>query len=82
MGEMSLSTLDWVIIVGFFLLIVGIGLSYTSKAGESLESFFLGGRNLPWYIAGISMVATTFAADTPLAVTELVGQSGISGNWL
>lgn len=83
MGEaMSLSVLDWIIIIGFFLLIVGVGLSYTKKAGRSLEDFFLGGRNLPWYIAGISMVATTFAADTPLAVTELVGQSGISGNWL
>jgi SSS family solute:Na+ symporter len=82
MGEMSLSTLDWIIIIGFFLLIVGVGLSYTKKAGKSLENFFLGGRNLPWYIAGISMVATTFAADTPLAVTELVGKSGISGNWL
>ncbi len=82
MEGMSLSMLDWVIIVGFFLLIVSIGLSYTKKAGKNLESFFLGGRNLPWYIAGISMVATTFAADTPLAVTELVGQSGISGNWL
>ncbi len=82
MQEISLSILDWVIIVGFFLLIVGVGLSYTKQAGKSLESFFLGGRNLPWYIAGISMVATTFAADTPLAVTELVGQSGISGNWL
>ncbi len=82
MGEMSLSILDWGIIIGFFILIVGIGLSYTNKAGKSLEHFFLGGRNLPWYIAGISMVATTFAADTPLAVTELVGQSGISGNWL
>ncbi len=80
MEQMSLSILDWVIIVGF--LIISIGLSYTKKAGKDLESFFLGGRNLPWYIAGISMVATTFAADTPLAVTELVGQSGISGNWL
>ncbi len=79
---MSLSFLDWSIIIGFFLLIVGIGLSYTKKAGKDMESFFLGGRNLPWYIAGISMIATTFAADTPLAVTELVGQSGISGNWL
>ncbi len=82
MEQMSLATIDWVVIIGFFLLIVGIGLSYTKKAGGSLENFFLGGRNLPWYIAGISMVATTFAADTPLAVTELVGQSGISGNWL
>ena len=77
-----LATLDWIIIVLFIVLIVAIGLSYTKKAGKNLESFFLGSRNLPWYIAGISMVATTFAADTPLAVTELVGQSGISGNWL
>lgn len=82
MEAIVLSTLDWIIIVVFFILIVGIGISYTGKASKNLESFFLGGRNLPWYIAGISMVATTFAADTPLAVTELVGQSGISGNWL
>ncbi len=79
---MSLAAIDWIVIIGFFLLIVGVGLSYTQKAGENIESFFLGGRNLPWYIAGISMVATTFAADTPLAVTELVGQNGIAGNWL
>lgn len=77
-----LATLDWIIIIGFLTLIVAFGLSFTQKAGKNLESFFLGNRNLPWYIAGISMVATTFAADTPLAVTELVGQSGISGNWL
>jgi len=79
---MVLETLDWIIIIGFAALIVGVGLSYTRRAGKNLDSFFLGGRNLPWYIAGISMVATTFAADTPLAVTELVGQSGIAGNWL
>ncbi len=79
---MILTTLDLSIIIGFVVLIVGVGLSYTRKAGKDLDSFFLGGRNLPWYIAGISMVATTFAADTPLAVTELVGQSGIAGNWL
>ncbi len=79
---MILETLDWIIIIGFAALILGVGLSYTRKAGKNLDSFFLGGRNLPWYIAGISMVATTFAADTPLAVTELVGQSGIAGNWL
>ena len=73
---------DWIVIVGFLLLIVGVGLSFTQKAGKNLTNFFLGGRNLPWYVLGISMVATTFAADTPLAVTELVGQNGISGNWL
>lgn len=52
------------------------------RAGKSTNDFFLSGRNLPWYLAGISMVATTFAADTPLAVTELVANNGISGNWL
>ncbi len=79
---MTLSTLDWIVFGGFLILIIGIGLSYGRKAGKNLESFFVGGRNLPWYIAGLSMVATTFAADTPLAVAEIVGNNGIAGNWL
>ncbi len=79
---MALATLDYVIIIFFTLLILGVGLSFRNTAGKNIESFFLGGRNLPWWIAGTSMVATTFAADTPLAVTELVAQSGIAGNWL
>lgn len=79
---MSLETIDWVIIGVYLLLSLAIGLYYKNKASGSLSDFFLGGRNLPWHVAGISMVATTFAADTPLAVTELVGQSGIAGNWL
>jgi solute:Na+ symporter, SSS family len=77
-----LTTLDWSVIIGFIILIVAVGLSYTSKSGKNIESFFLGGRNLPWWLAGLSMVATTFAADTPLAVTEIVGTNGIAGNWL
>lgn len=77
-----LQALDWWVIIGFLVLIVSVGLSFRKKAEGSVANFFLGGRNLPWYMAGISMVATTFAADTPLAVTELVGESGISGNWL
>lgn len=77
-----LETLDWIVVIVFLSAIFLIGLSFTKRAGKNLESFFLGGRNLPWYIAGLSMVATTFAADTPLAVTELVAQNGISGNWL
>ncbi len=77
-----LATLDWIVITVFMVLFIGIALSYTRKAGKSMDNFFLGGRNLPWYIAGISMVATTFAADTPLAVTEIVADKGISGNWL
>lgn len=79
---MELSILDWSIIVGFLVLSLVIGISLKGKAEGGLTNFFLGGRNLPWYIAGISMVATTFAADTPLAVSELVAQGGVSKNWL
>ncbi len=77
-----LATLDWIIIIGFLALSLAISLYYRKRASGGLTDFFLGGRNLPWYIAGISMVATTFAADTPLAVTGLVAKNGISGNWL
>lgn len=77
-----LTTLDWGVIIGFLLLIIALGLSYGRQSGKSLEAFFLGNRKLPWWLAGLSMVATTFAADTPLAVAELVGQNGVSGNWL
>lgn len=79
---MLLHPIDIAILVGFFALSTGIALRYRKEAGKDLDSFFLGGRNLPWYIAGISMVATTFAADTPLAVTEMVAKQGIAGNWL
>jgi len=79
---MALHYIDWLIIVGFLLFSLLIGLYFRKRASKSLESFFLGDRSMPWLVAGISMVATTFAADTPLAVTELVGQNGISGNWL
>ena len=77
-----LQIIDYVIIVAYFILTIVIGLSYSKKAGKDLSGFFLGGRGLSWFIAGISMVATTFAADTPLAVNELVVKNGISGNWL
>lgn len=77
-----LQFIDWLVIIGFLILIIGLGISYTRSSGKNLESFFLGGRNLPWWLAGLSMVATTFAADTPLAVTEIVGNNGIAGNWL
>lgn len=79
---MELHIIDWLIIILFLALILGIGLTFTKQAGKNVESFFLGGRNLPWWLAGTSMVATTFAADTPLLVTELVAQNGVSGNWL
>lgn len=80
--SVALHTLDWIILIGFILLIVGVGIGFTRTASKSLTHFFLGGRNLPWLVAGVSMVATTFAADTPLAVTEIVANNGIAGNWL
>ncbi len=77
-----LKSLDWIIIAVYIIFIVFIGLLFKKQAGKSLSDFFLGGRKLPWWLAGLSMVATTFAADTPLVVTELVGKNGIAGNWL
>jgi SSS family solute:Na+ symporter len=77
-----MQTIDWVFVGLYFVASAGIGLYYTKRAGSSLHEFFLSGRNLPWWLAGTSMVATTFAADTPLAVTELVAKNGIAGNWL
>lgn len=79
---MGLHWMDWAVIALFLIFSLLIGLYFQKRASKSLLSFFLGDRNMPWLVAGISMVATTFAADTPLAVTELVGTSGISGNWL
>jgi SSS family solute:Na+ symporter len=78
----TLHLLDILVIIGFFTVIAAITLYYTRRAGKDTDQFFLSGRNMPWYIAGTAMVATTFAADTPLAVTELVARNGIAGNWL
>lgn len=77
-----METLDWIIFAVLAIIMIGAGLMASKMSGKDLSSYFLGSRNLPWWMAGISMVATTFAADTPLAVTELVAQNGISGNWL
>jgi len=82
LNAVNFQMLDWLIVAACLLLFMGISISYTGESGRSLSSFFLGGRNLPWYIAGLSMVATTFAADTPLAVSELIGKNGIAGNWV
>jgi len=79
---MTVSLLDWSIIGLYFIASLTIGLIMSRRASKGMDDFFLGGRKLPWYIAGTSMVATTFAADTPLAVTELVAEKGIAGNWL
>jgi Na+/proline symporter len=74
--------LDIVIIVIYFSIVFLIAAYYTRRAGKNTGEFFLSGRNMPWYLAGTAMVATTFAADTPLAITELVARNGIAGNWL
>lgn len=79
---MKLSILDWTVIAAYFLFNLGIGLYYARRASGSTSEFFLSGRNVPWWLAGTSMVATTFAADTPLAVTGFVARNGIAGNWL
>lgn len=74
--------IDWIIVLLYFGFSFFIGFYFYKRASGSTEDFFLSGRKFPWYLAGLSMVATTFAADTPLAVTELVAKNGISGNWL
>src|SRR5437867_5276029 len=79
---MRLTIIDWLIIGLYFAFNVGIGFYYKARAGKSTTEFFLSGRNVPWWLAGTSMVATTFAADTPLAVTGFVAKNGIAGNWL
>lgn len=79
---MRLNWLDWFAIGLYFLANFAIGLYYRRRAGRSVSEFFLSGRNVPWWLAGTSMVATTFAADTPLAVTGMVARGGIAGNWL
>lgn len=79
---MNLSSIDWAIIAIYFALSVSIGLLFTKKGGESLAEYFLSGRKAPWWLAGTSMVATTFAADTPLVVAGLVAAHGVAGNWL
>jgi len=79
---MILSTLDWIIVGGYLLLSLAVGVWASKKAGKDTRSFFLAGRNMPWWLLGISMVATTFSTDTPNLVTGLVRQKGVSGNWV
>lgn len=79
---MQLTVIDIVVIVAFFAINLGIGLYFSRRGGTSLSEYFLSGRNVPWWLAGTSMVATTFAVDTPLAVTGFVAKNGIAGNWL
>lgn len=80
MGQLQF--LDIAVIVAFFAVIFAIAAYYSKKASKNTDEFFLSGRNLPWYIAGTAMVATTFAADTPLAITEIIAKNGVAGNWM
>ncbi|MBJ02010.1 MAG: sodium:proline symporter [Planctomycetes bacterium] len=78
---MGLAPLDWAIIVLYLVFAVGVGIFFARRAGSSTEEYFLSGRSLPWWVVGTSMVATTFAADTPLAITEFIRGPGIWQNW-
>lgn len=79
---MQLSLIDWVIIASFFALTLLIGLLASRKSGKSASEFFLSGRSMPWWLLGVSMVATTFSADTPNLVADIVRQNGVAGNWV
>ncbi len=79
---MTLTLLDWAVILGYLLLMLLLGLFFRRRSGQSTEDYFVSGRQVTWWLAGTSMVATTFAADTPLVVTGLVYTQGIAGNWL
>src|SRR5439155_1469208 len=81
-AAMRLTLADWSVVALYFLFNIAVGLYYKSRASRDTAEFFLSGRNVPWWLAGTSMVATTFAADTPLVVTGLVARNGIAGNWL
>ena len=78
---MTLSTLDWTIVGVYFAVSLIVGIWVSKQAGQDTKSFFLAGRNMPWWLLGVSMVATTFSTDTPNLVTDLVRQNGVSGNW-
>ncbi len=77
----SLSTLDYALIIGFFSIVLFIGIYVSRKSGKNSTEFFLSGRTMPWWLLGISMVATTFSTDTPNLVTDIVRTNGVSGNW-
>lgn len=78
---MNLDLLDWGIIIAFFVLSLIIGLVVIKRSGSSASEYFLSGRNMPWWLLGISMVATTFSSDTPNLVTDIVRRNGVAGNW-
>ncbi|MCB9189917.1 MAG: Na+:solute symporter [Flavobacteriales bacterium] len=80
--QAELGWIDYSIIIGFFIVSLLIGILVSKQSGKSSEDFFLSGRNMPWWLLGVSMVATTFAADTPGLVTQIVRKDGVMGNWV
>ena len=78
---MTLSFIDWCIVAAYFAISLAVGIWASRNAGDDTRSFFLAGRNMPWWLLGVSMVATTFSTDTPNLVTDLVRRDGVSGNW-
>jgi SSS family solute:Na+ symporter len=79
---MLLQSIDWLFIIAFFVISLVVGVAVSKRAGKSSSEFFLSGRNMPWWLLGVSMVATTFSTDTPNLVTDIVRQNGIAGNWV
>ena len=79
---MELTTFDWILIVSFLGIFLLIGVFMAKRSGKNTQEFFLSGKNMPWWLFGISMVATTFSADTPNLVTNIVRQNGVAGNWV
>ena len=79
---MQLTTLDYALILGFFTLVLFIGIAVSRKSGKNTSEYFLSGRSMPWWLLGFSMVATTFSTDTPNLVTDIVRSNGVSGNWV
>jgi len=79
---MLLSTIDWVIIIIVLAITMGVGIFVSKRSGQSTTEYFLSGRRMPWWLLGMSMVATTFSTDTPNLVTSIVRQDGVAGNWV
>ena len=79
---MELSTLDYSLIIGFFAIVLFIGIYVSKKSGKNSSEYFLSGKTMPWWLLGLSMVATTFSTDTPNFVTNVVREQGVSGNWI
>ena len=78
----DLSTIDYVLIITFFAITLFIGIYVSKQSGKSSAEYFLSGRSMPWWLLGVSMVATTFSTDTPNLVTDIVRNNGVSGNWV